>query len=184
METSAHVKVDADRQVWFSMWFLSAIITFGLAFFPMFHRLIDGSNRHFRREAELEKQISVFLKNQGKKPPAVSEGFKEMNANLWTASIILVVPSFIIMYLLSRDLALHERRQERFLADAFSEKMFMTQTIPIKTYVLLTIFTLGVGGIYWLYKVVNLYNAHFKAQLQVEKQVGKLMEEAKVVGNM
>jgi hypothetical protein len=41
---------------------------------------------------------------------------------------------------------------------------------------------LGVGGVYWLYKVVNLYNAHFKAQLKVEKEVGRLMEEEKAVG--
>jgi hypothetical protein len=53
----------------------------------------------------------------------------------------------------------------------------MPQTIPIKTYVLITIVTLGVGGIYWLYKVVNLYNAHYKAELQVEKEVNKLTEE-------
>ena len=60
----------------------------------------------------------------------------------------------------------------------------MPQTIPIKTYVLITIVTLGIGGVYWLYKVVNLYNAHFKAQLQVKKEVSSLMEEAKTVGHM
>ena len=78
----------------------------------------------------------------------------------------------------------HERNQDEFLAAAFSERMFMTQTIPIKTYVLITIVTLGVGVVYWLYKVVNLYNAHFKAQLQVEKEVGRLMEEKKAVGQV
>ena len=71
-----------------------------------------------------------------------------------------------------------------FLAAAFSERIFMTQTIPIKTYVLITIVTLGVGVVYWLYKVVNLYNAHFKAQLQVEKEADRLMEEEKAVGHM
>ena len=55
------------------------------------------------------------------------------------------------------------------------------QTIPIKTYALITLVTLGVGVVYWLYKVVNLYNAHFKAHLQVEKELGRLMEEEKVV---
>ena len=49
----------------------------------------------------------------------------------------------------------------------------MPQTIPIKTYVLITLVTLGVGVVYWLYKVVNLYNAHYKAHLQVEKEIGK-----------
>ena len=48
------------------------------------------------------------------------------------------------------------------------------QTIPIKTYAVITIVTLGVGVVYWLYKVVNLYNAHFKAHLQVKKELGRL----------
>ena len=129
----------------------------------------------------MEKQVAALLKSQGKEPPASSEGLGVMNAKAWAASIVLVVPIFVILYLLSRDLAVHERDQDRFLAGAFSERMFMPQTIPIKTYALITIVTLGVGVVYWLYKVVNLYNAHFKAHLQVEKEIGRLMGEEKVV---
>jgi hypothetical protein len=184
METTTNSKVDADRKMWFSMWFLAAIVTFGLAFFPMFYRLIEGRNRHFQHEAELENQVVAYLRSQGKEPPATSEHFTERNAKAWAVSIVLVVPVFVIVYLLSRDLLAHERNQDEFLAAAFSERMFMTQTIPIKTYVLITIVTLGVGVVYWLYKVVNLYNAHFKAQLQVEKEVGRLMEEKKAVGQV
>ena len=44
--------------------------------------------------------------------------------------------------------------------------------------------TLGVGAVYWLYKVVNLYNAHYKADLQVEKEIGRLMEEEGNVKHM
>ena len=71
-----------------------------------------------------------------------------------------------------------------FLLAALPQRVFMTQTIPIKTYVLITIVTLGVGVVYWLYKVVNLYNAHFKAHLQVEKELGQVMEEKKLVEHM
>ena len=184
MENVMYSKVDADRKMWFSMWFLGAIVTFGLAFFPMYYRLIESRNRHFRREAELEKQIAAYLGRQGKKSPATSEGVAERNAKAWAVSIVLIVPVFVILYLLSRDLAVHERKQDAFLAAAFPQKMFMPQTIPIKTYVLITIVTLGVGVVYWLYKVVNLYNAHFKAQLQVEKDISKLMEEEKAVGHV
>lgn len=184
METAKNIKVEVDRKVWFSMWFLSAVVTFGLAFFPMFYRLVEGRNRHFRKEAELEGQVAVYLKSQGKEPPAISERFKVMNAKAWAASIILVVPVFVILYLLSMDLAVHERNQDVFLAAALPERVFMPQTIPIKTYALITIVTLGVGVVYWLYKVVNLYNAHFKAHLQVEKELGMLMEEKKVVEHM
>jgi hypothetical protein len=184
METNMNRKVDADRTTWFSMWFLAAIVTFGLAFFPMFYRLIEGRNRHFQHEAEFENQVVAYLRSQGKEPPAISEHFKRRSAGAWAVSIVLVIPVFVILYLLSGDLLVHERSQEKFLASAFSVRMFMTQTIPIKTYVLITIVTLGVGGVYWLYKVVNLYNAHFKAQLQVEKEVSVLMEEEKAVGHV
>jgi hypothetical protein len=59
--------------------------------------------------------------------------------------------------------------------------MFMPQTIPIQKYVLITIFTLGIGIVYWLYKVINLYNAHFRAQWGVEKEIDVLMGEKKSV---
>ena len=166
------------------MWFLGAVVTFGLAFFPMFYRLLEGRNRHFKREAELEKQVADYMKSKGEEAPALTERFPQRNAKAWAASIILVIPVFVVTYLLTRDLLVHERNQDAFLAAAFPERMFMPQTIPIKTYVLITIVTLGVGEVYWLYKVVNLYNAHFKAQSQVEKEIGRLMEEEKAVGQV
>ena len=185
METATQSKVYADRKMWFSMWFLGAIVTFGLAFFPMFYRLVEGRNKHFQHEAELENQVAAHFERQGRKlPPLTKEHFTQRNAKLWAASIVVIIPVFVIVYLLSKDLLVHERNQEDFLSTAFPERFFMTQTIPIKTYVLITLVTLGVGVIYWLYKVVNLYNAHFKAQLQVEKEANRLMEEEKVVGKM
>jgi len=181
METTLKTKVEGDRRVWFSMWFLGAVVTFGIAFFPMFYRLVDGRNKHFFKEAEFESRISAYSKNPGRELSTTNKQFKIMNAKAWAASIILVVPVFIIVYLLSRDLAIHEHNQDVFLATALPERIFMPQTIPIKTYAVITLVTLGVGVIYWLYKVVNLYNAHFKAHLQVEKEMMRLMEEQKLV---
>ena len=168
---------------WFSMWFLGAIATFGAAFFPMFFRLIDSRNKHFLQEAKLERQINQWLVKQGKKVQ-VTANYTNMNAKAWAASIILIIPAFIITYYLSRDLLAHEQHQDKFLANAFPKRMFMTQTIPTKKYALLTIATLGVGGVYWLYRVTNLYNAHFKAQRVVEREIARLMEEKEVVEHM
>jgi hypothetical protein len=176
-------RMETDRTMWFSMWFLGAITTFGTAFFPMFYRLIDSRNRHCRREATLEAQIAQWLTKQGKEAPAPACP-ADMKAKAWAASIILIIPAFIITYYLSKDLLAHEKHQDLFLANAFPERMFMPQTIPIKKYALITIVTLGVGGVYWLYKVVNLYNAHFKAQWRVEKEIAHLMEEKTVVKHM
>jgi hypothetical protein len=177
-------RTETDQTVWFSMWFLAAVATYGVAFFPMFHRLIENRNRHFRREAEWEKQIVGFLKSQGKEPPSATHGIREMNAKAWAVSVILVIPVFVMTYLLSRDLLVHEKHQDMFLAQAFPERMFMPQTIPIEKYVLITIVTLGIGVVYWLYKVVNLYNAHFRAQWTVEKEINALMEDKKNVEHL
>jgi hypothetical protein len=157
------------------------VVTFGVAFFAMFYRLVDGRNRHLAHEAELEEKVAAYLKSKGGELPATQHRFRAMNAKAWAVSIILIVPAFVIVYLLSKDLVVHEHEQDAFLAAAFPKRMFMPQTIPITTYVLITIFTLGIGGIYWLYKVVNLYNAHYKADLQVEKEIVRLMEEERVV---
>jgi len=173
-----------EKVTWFSMWFLASIATFGVAFFPMFYRLVDSRNRHFRRELDLEKQIADFLRNQGKEPPAVASVPREMNAKAWAASIILVIPVFALVYYLSKDLVNHEKRQDAFLASAFPQRMFMVQTILIIKYGLITMVTLGVGGIYWLYKIINMYNAHFKGQWKVEKEIVRLMEETKVGESM
>jgi hypothetical protein len=178
-EMAMQVRMEAERKIWFSMWFLASIATFGVAFFPMFYRLIDSRNKHFRREANLEEQIADFLRAQGKEPPATAGSTCDMNTKALAASIILIIPAFIIIYYLSRDLRSHEEHQDMFLASAFPERMFMPQTIPIKKYALVTIVTLGVGGIYWLYKIINLYNTHFKAQWELEKEIARLMEEKK-----
>lgn len=169
-----------EKIVWFSMWFLASIATFGVAFFPMFYRLIESRNRHFQREAILEKQINEALQAQGKIAPEPMAAPNNRNAAAWAASIILIVPAFIIIYLLSKDLVSHEKHQDEFLAEVLPEKMFMPQTIPIKKYVLITLVTLGTGGIYWLYKIINNYNAHFKAQWKLEKEIARLMEEHKI----
>jgi len=183
MESSMLGRMETDRMTWFSMWFLGAIATFGAAFFPMFYLLIESRNKHFRREAKLEQQINQWLVKQGK-GAQVTACYVNMNAIAWAASIILVIPALIITYYLSRDLQAHEQHQNKFLAKAFPERMFMTQTIPIKKYALITIVTLGVGGVYWLYRVTNLYNAHFKAQWAVEREIARLMEEKEVVEHM
>jgi uncharacterized membrane protein len=180
MQTTLNTKPIADRKIWFSMWFLSAIVTFGLAFFPMFYRLVEGRNRHLQKEAEIEAKLSNYLKFKGKHPPEAHIAPKNRNAALWAASITLIVPAFVILYLVTRDLAAHEKEEDSYLAAALPERVFMPQTIPQTTYVLITIVTLGVGGVYWLYKIVNQYNMHYKADQQVEKEINRLLEEENV----
>ena len=117
------------------------------------------------------------MKSKDKQPLETNHTIREYNPKLWTASIILIIPAFIILYLLTKDLIAHEKEEEAYLSAVLPQQVFMAQTIPQTTYVLITIVTLGVGGVYWLYKIINLYNSHFKADLIVEKEIARLMEE-------
>ena len=168
---------ETDRVMWFSMWFLASIASFGLAFFPMFYYMIKRRNKHFLRQYELEKRVLAFLKNEEKELQANASFLPERNAKLWTLSIIFVFPVFIIVYFLSKDLLLHEKRQQAFLTSLFPERTYTPQNIPIGKYALITIATLGVGIVYWLYKILNIYNNHFTEQQKIEDGIIKLMEE-------
>ncbi len=180
METTINNKAYADQKMWFSMWFLGSIVSFGAAFFPMFYRLIESRNRHMDKDIEFENKILEYLESKGKEAPAKSVTLKPMNSKLWAASIILVIPAFIIVYLLSKDLITHEDNLDSFLSTSLPERVFMPQTIPIKKYAVITIITLGVGIVYWLYKIVNLYNAHYKAHSYADKEIARLMEEKQI----
>ncbi len=177
MEKNMLGRAETDRIMWFSMWFLASIATFGLAFFPMFYRLIERRNKHFLRQNELEKNVITFLKLGGKEIPSVASPLPERNATMWTVSIILIFPVFAIAYFLSEDLLVHEKRQQALLTGIFPGRNFTPQKISTKKYAVITLVTLGVGIVYWLYKILNIYNIHFKEQRKIEDEIAEFMEE-------
>ena len=171
METNMANEAKTDRIMWFSMWFLGSIASFGLAFFPLYYFSIDRRNRHFQRQYEFEGKVATFFKKEWS-PTSTSV----RNARLWAASIILILPVFAIAYFLSKDLLEHEKRQRDFLAAFYPERNYVPQRISIRNCALITVATLGFGVVYWLYKVVNVYNNHFKEQHHIEYELLRLME--------
>jgi NADH:ubiquinone oxidoreductase subunit 5 (subunit L)/multisubunit Na+/H+ antiporter MnhA subunit len=174
-------RTETDRIMWFSMWFLVSIVTFGLAFFPMFYYLVERRNKHFLRQDKLENQIEAYFRKEGKELQSTANSLPERNAKLWAASIILILPVFVIAYFLSEDLLLHEKRQQAFLTRLFPERGYVPQNLAIKKYTLVTVATLGVGIVYWLYKIINTYNSHFREQRKIEDEIIRLMEEGDYV---
>jgi len=160
-----------DRIIWFSMWFLGAIASFGLAFFPLFYFSVDRRNRHFKRQEEFERKVAAFFNKEWR-----LTAVPERNAKLWAASIILIFPVFAIVYFLSKDLLGHEKRQKEFFATVYPDLSYVPQRISIRNYALITVATLGFGVVYWLYKIVNVYNNHFKEQRHIEHEMLRLME--------
>ena len=153
------------------MWFLGAVASFGVAFFPFFYYSVDRRNRHFQRQYEFEKKVADFAHKDWNPPPIPTR-----NAKLWAASIILILPVFVIAYLLSKDLNEHEVHQREFLARFYPQRNYAPQWVFMRNCEIITAATLGFGVIYWLYKIVNLYNNHFKEQYHIEHELTQLME--------
>lgn len=169
-------RTSSDRIMWFSMWFLLSIITFGLALFPMLYLLIERRNKHFQRQKGLESLILSALKNRGVDLEIEGDNFLERNALLWAASIILIVPIFFAAYFLSKDLFLHEKRQMALFRKIFPEEALIEQKINLKFCMVITLATLGLGIIYWFYKIFNAYNNHFREQWRIEDKIVELLE--------
>ncbi len=171
METNLATEAKPDRKMWFSMWFLGAIASFGVAFLPFFYYSVDRRNRHFQRQMAVERKIAAFYERNWE-PIAM----RNRNAKLWAASVVLIIPVFAIAYILSKDLNEHEKQQRSFFSEFYPERKYSEQHIFIRNCALITIATLGLGVVYWLYKIVNLYNNHFKEQYHIEHELTQLME--------
>jgi hypothetical protein len=74
------------------------------------------------------------------------------------------------------DLKIHEIQDKQFFTGVLKDSDYMIQAIETRKYVLLTVATLGVGVIYWLYKIINAYNNHFKWERSLEARVVELLE--------
>jgi uncharacterized membrane protein len=168
-------RAETDRIMWFSMWFLAAVATFGLAFFPMFYLLIERRNKHFARQKEVLDLVVVHLKDRGVDLKLEKNNSAERNSLVLALSIVLIFPIFIIAYLLSKDLVLHEEKQRMLFGSLLQEKNFEVPSINIKRCLLLTVITLGLGIVYWLYKIFNSYNRHFKEQWMMEDKIFELL---------
>lgn len=163
-----------DRVMWFSMWFPLSVASFGASLFPMFYLLIERRNKHFLRQNELK---NLLLKLKGVEETYLSkENVTKRNSMFWALSIIFLIPIFIIAYILTKDLILHEEEQRNFFATFFPKDSLSKEEINLKLYLVLTLATLGLGVIYWYYKIFNHYNNHFKKQWIIEGMIVKMFK--------
>lgn len=164
-------RVETDRLMWFSMWFLACLVTFGAALFPMIYMLVERRNRHFSRQRELESLLAKHYKVETSELPA--DALNSRNALLWAISSLTIAPMFIIAYLLSKDLLQHNERQRILFEKILENKVNKKPLLNIKRCITITLVTLGLGVIYWLYEIFNAYNRHFKEQWILEDDVLK-----------
>ena len=190
IEQNIESRKEKDRIMWFSMWAVLAVASFGVAWFPMIYYAIKRRNDHFKRQEKLEELILNKLK-KGQEPTVDSEKTDDMlpprNAVAWTVSTVLIVPAFYIFYFLKNDLHKNEEHEQRFLAEIRAsakdsglpldiKDFTTTPSFPSTKYTVVSVVTLGLAAAYWLYRIFNDYNSHVKMQWLIEDELLRFLK--------
>jgi len=172
------------------------------------YKLVKRRNTHFKRQTFLTEDIVTAVKAiAGKKGVDVEVGLSscertvreakaeetEKGAVLWAIlSVIIFIADWYVNYFLMKDFYKHERREDGFWEDLSKtlDKLGITFSVPRRTettpnrsfvlYLILSIITLGLFGIYWLYVLLKDPNEHFKYHRQVEDQILSTLESAAI----
>jgi len=187
IEHNMQFRKETDRIMWFSMWAVLSVASFGVAWFLMIYYLIKRRNAHFLRQQKLEELILDKINSpRRKKTKTDSSKQKKLllsrNSLGFTLLTILIVPAFYVFYFLKNDLQKHEEHEHDFLSEVITltkeaEVPFNIQSfvpsprISMKKYIVLSVVTCGLAGVYWLYNIFNDYNSHFKMQWLIEDEL-------------
>jgi hypothetical protein len=184
--------------MWFSMWFLLTIVTFGIVGPFMINRLVKRRNGHFERMAELQELVMNQIGNIQKKGildvngtptlPKHQATVRLRNATALSLSSILLLPTIYVLYLLTKDLQAHEQSERKFFSEiTLVLPNFYTRLPaddskinrrPWTKYFLLMVATLGFASVYWLYRIFNDYNSHFKMEWKTEDNLLTFLKNA------
>ena len=186
IEQNLKSRKQTDKIMWFSMWATLSVASFGIAWFPMVYNLIKRRNEHFARRAKLEKLISSKLQTKNTKS-APDHMVSPINALAWTIASVLIVPAFYIFYKIKKDLESHEIHEHDFLAEVIELAKESEETLNIQglmttpsfsagKYIGLSVVSCGLAVAYWLYRIFNDYNSHFKMQWKNEDELLNFLE--------
>ena len=160
--------------------------------------LLSRRNKHFRRQSRFSEDFishlrsltskkgldeEVGLSNLERTAREMKNTDDEKSAILWTLlafiPIVNVFAILYILYFLGKDFRIHERNEDGFIEDSGRilqnvglelsvRRMDPTPNRSFILYIILSIVTFGLFGIYWLYTLIADPNAHFKHHQQYE----------------
>ncbi len=172
------------------------------------YKLIKRRNTHFKRQMFLFEDVVTAVKAiAAKKGVDVEASLSSMErtvreakaeetekgAVLWAIlSAFIFLAEWYVSYFLMKDFYKHERREDGLWEDLTRtmDKCGVTLSLPRRTestpnrsfvlYLILTIITAGIFGIYWLYVLLNDPNEHFKYHIQTEDQLLSTLESVAI----
>lgn len=172
-----------------------------IVFAVFIYRLVKRRDEHFRRQRRLFNGVLDILDRVSKeKNIDISDDMTVCNiimrdinsyetgrgAGMWAfLSIIPLINVFAILYIyyfLMNDFYSHERREDELITriNNIFEKLELVKLFPRENripkrsfalYLVLTVITLGIFGIYWTYVLIEDPNNHFKNHELIETQL-------------
>lgn len=141
------------------------------------------------KKKEIDVEVSLSSLERTKREANMEEIDK--SAILW-AILSAFVPfvNLYVYYFLMNDFYRHERREDGFLEDTANtlNKLGIDFSVPRRTeempnrsfvlYLILSIITMGMFYVYWIYTLIKDPNEHFKHHIQLENQLIDTLETA------
>jgi len=185
--------------------YLTVIATF-LLFIILTYRLVKRRNHHFRRQILLFEDITATIRKATTKKGVdaefelgsldrtlrevkAEETESEKSAVLWAVlTAFNGLALLYVWYFLMKDFYKHERREDAFWTEISKilDKVGIKLELPARTdplversfalYLILTLITAGLFGIYWLYVLLKDPNVHFRYHAKIEDQVLPILE--------
>lgn len=179
-------------------WMLSSPIVLAGAIlgFWVFYKLISRRNEHFERAAMLYEAVTDLIEPKApREAKRIKEALRRMkaeegerkNAVLWVVlSLLVPLVGLYVYHFLNRDFVKHDR-EERVVLERIGDALRSAgrRGLPVLAeskvgefpkrstalYLVLTVITLGIFGLYWLYTLVKDPNEHFSEHAKVEEQL-------------
>ena len=205
LESDLKERPATDIEIRFWPALLLSLITFGIYSYVVIWRLVSRRDRHFRRIARLTEDAGVYLRDRGADEGVDVEGVLtrlkrverstrlyayERGATLWTLLVFLAgIALWVLWYVLMDDFQKHEEDEETIVSainhglGLLGQEANLTyeRQVPARRFwefMILTLITFGIYGIYWLYCMVEDGNRHFRAQAEWETQLAAAIAAA------
>ncbi|MEM4671267.1 MAG: DUF4234 domain-containing protein [Desulfurococcaceae archaeon] len=183
----------AGLGAFFVLIFIGAIINI-----YVLYKWISRRNNHFRRTASLYGNLVSALESLKLTDAEVAQirssvqemqyEEREKSAALWIIlSLIVGIVILYVYHFLNKDFHKHERREvaiyenlARILERRGIAVSRLEPRIPSRStilYIVLSIITLGIFGLYWIYTLTRDPNEHFRAHHLVEENAIRALEQ-------
>lgn len=168
------------------------------------YMLVNRRSTHFKRQKFLSEDLVAAVNSLAKtKNVDVESGLSSIERTVREANIEeirkdavpwAILAAFIpfmqwyVYYFLMKDFYRHERREDGFWEDLsrMLDKLGVNFSVPRRTeampdrsfvlYLILTIITAGLFGVYWVYVLIKDPNEHFNYHIQTERQLLTALE--------